>query len=173
MLGKKMDKIPIISIVGKSNSGKTTVVEGLVLRLKKMGYKVGTIKHSVNDYEIDIEGRDSWRHRKAGADISAISSPNKISFIKEVSKDTSIDEIVSSYFNNLDIIITEGYKKEGKPKIEVSRREISDKLICDEDELLAVVSDNKVGVRVPRFDFEEPDLLAEFIEREFLMKGKE
>ncbi len=56
MLGKKMDKIPIISIVGKSNSGKTTVVEGLVLRLKKMGYKVGTIKHSVNDYEIDIEG---------------------------------------------------------------------------------------------------------------------
>src|SRR3972149_11526910 len=109
----------IISIVGKSNSGKTTIIEKLLPEIVKRGYKVATVKHhSHDDFQIDVEGKDSWRHAKAGATRVIISSPTKFAVIGKTEEDTSLNKIRSKYCDGMDIIITEGYKKEQHPKIE-------------------------------------------------------
>jgi len=88
-------KTPIICIVGKSESGKTTLIEKLIPELKKRGYNIGSIKHSCQKFDIDKKGKDSWRHRKAGADIVVIASADNLikkiylklrSFVKRAEK---------------------------------------------------------------------------------------
>ena len=74
--------IPIISIVGKSDSGKTTLIEKIIPELNKRGYRVATVKHDVHGFDIDIEGKDSWRHKNSGAHTVVISSPQKIAMIR-------------------------------------------------------------------------------------------
>ena len=85
--------IPIISIVGKSDSGKTTLIEKLVPELTRRGYRVATVKHDIHGFEVDREGKDSWRHKQAGAHTVVISSPQKIALIRDVEKDLTLDEI--------------------------------------------------------------------------------
>ncbi len=80
--------VPIISIVSKKNCGKTTLLEKLIPELKQRGYRVGTIKHDVHGFNIDHEGKDTFRHKSAGADIVAISCPWKISIIMDVAEET-------------------------------------------------------------------------------------
>jgi molybdopterin-guanine dinucleotide biosynthesis protein B len=103
--------IPIISIVGKSNSGKTTLIEKLIPELNRRGYRVGTVKHDVHGFEVDKEGKDSWRHRKAGAYSTIISSPQQIALIRTMSYDAPLDEIRDRFIQDVDIIIAEGYKR--------------------------------------------------------------
>ena len=131
--------IPIISIVGKSNAGKTTLLEKIIPELTKRGYRVGTIKHNVHGFEIDQEGKDSWRHKKAGAHLTVISSACRIALIEDVDKDHSLEEIREKYMKNIDIILSEGYKGNPFPKIEVFRSELKRELLCQkEDNLLAI-----------------------------------
>ncbi|MDP2972779.1 MAG: molybdopterin-guanine dinucleotide biosynthesis protein B, partial [Deltaproteobacteria bacterium] len=85
--------IPIISIVGKSDSGKTTFIEKLLPELVRRGYRVATVKHDVHGFEVDREGKDSWRHKQAGAHTVIISSPTKVALIRDVEKDLRLDEI--------------------------------------------------------------------------------
>nr|NIR17513.1 molybdopterin-guanine dinucleotide biosynthesis protein B [Desulfobacterales bacterium]NIW15817.1 molybdopterin-guanine dinucleotide biosynthesis protein B [Candidatus Bathyarchaeota archaeon] len=108
----------IVSIVGKSGSGKTTLLEKLIPELTGMGLKVGTIKHDVHGFEIDHPGKDSWRHKQAGSRITIISSPQRIGMVMDVDHDHTLDEL-ASFFSGVDIILTEGYKRENKPKIEI------------------------------------------------------
>ena len=108
--------IPIISIVGKSNSGKTTLIEKLIPELNRRGYRVGTVKHDVHGFEVDKEGKDSWRHRKAGAYSTIISSPQQIALIRTMNADTPLDEIRDRFIQDVDIIIAEGYKKSSTAK---------------------------------------------------------
>jgi molybdopterin-guanine dinucleotide biosynthesis protein B len=82
--------IPIVSIVGKSDSGKTTLLEKLVAELKSRGFRVGTIKHDAHSFEIDHEGKDSWRHKKAGASVSIISSAEKIGMVLDSDHDHTL-----------------------------------------------------------------------------------
>lgn len=165
--------LPIISIVGKSNTGKTTLIEKLVKELVCRGYSVATIKHDVHGFEIDHEGKDSYRHKEAGAALSIISSPQKIAVIKDVGKDTEIDDIVFNYIDNVDIILTEGYKKHNKPKIEVFRTETCQELLCsEEDNLIAVASESKHDVKAPQFDINDAVEIVEFLEKNFLKKER-
>jgi len=90
--------IPIILIVGKSNSGKTTLIEKLVPELKRRGLKVGTIKHDVHGFELDQEGKDTWRHAQAGVDTVVISSPQKAACIKKVDVELTLDELICQFF---------------------------------------------------------------------------
>src|SRR3989304_10168370 len=99
--------IPIISIVGKSDVGKTTLIEKLIPELKNRGYRVATIKHDVHGFDMDIEGKDSWRHKKAGADTVIISSPAKVGIVKDVERDLMLEELRGRYIQNVDIIISE------------------------------------------------------------------
>ena len=95
--------IPIISIVGKSDSGKTTLIEKLVPELTRRGYRVATVKHDVHGFEVDREGKDSWRHKQAGAHTVVISSPQKIALIRDVEKDSTLDEIRRRWVQDVDL----------------------------------------------------------------------
>jgi len=108
--------IPIVSIVGKSNAGKTTLLEKLIPELVKRGYRVATIKHNMHGFDIDHEGKDSWRHKKAGANTTIVSSPHQLALFQDVDHNHSLDEIRDKYIKNADIILAEGYKGNPFPK---------------------------------------------------------
>lgn len=166
--------IPIVSIVGRSNSGKTTLIERVVAELTRRNYKVGTVKHDVHGFDIDKEGKDSWRHKKAGARTVVISSPNKIAMIRDVDTEIELDRIRFSLFEDVDIIITEGYKKAMNPKIEVVRKAQGSKPICSKDEqLIAVATDTEVDIDVPCFNINDVEGISNFLEETFLKKAKE
>jgi len=157
----------IISIVGKSGSGKTTLLEKLIVELKKRGYKIGTIKHASEGFDIDKRGKDSWRHKQAGADTVVVASSIKIAMVKNESHETLDD--LEKYFLDMNLVITEGYKKENKPKIEVFRAEKHRKPLCSNDSnLIAFVTNTNQNLSVPIFDLEEVKELANFIEKKYL-----
>ena len=168
--------IPIISIVGKSDSGKTTLIEKLVPELTRRGYRIATVKHDVHGFEVDREGKDSWRHKKAGAHTVVISSPNKVALIRDVEKDLTLDEIREKLIQDVDLILSEGYKKDVQPKIEIFRKEKHQELLCTkEDNLITIVSDQTFNIGVPCFDLEDMEGLSNFIEKTFLRskRGRE
>jgi molybdopterin-guanine dinucleotide biosynthesis protein B len=161
--------IPIVSIVGKSDSGKTTLIEKVVPELTRRGYRVGTIKHDVHGFEVDREGKDSWRHRKAGAHAVIISSPDHIALIRTVEGDLDLAELRDRFIEGVDIIISEGFKKDCQPKIEVFRKETHRELLCSEkDQLVAVVANRKFDVSVPCLDLDDWKGVADLIEERFL-----
>ncbi|MBW1960744.1 MAG: molybdopterin-guanine dinucleotide biosynthesis protein B [Deltaproteobacteria bacterium] len=159
---------PVISVVGKSGAGKTTLIEKLIPEIKKRGYRVGVIKHAHHGYSLDMKGKDSWRHREAGADAVMVAAPGTIAMVKDTPSDSLY--VLQAYFQDVDLVITEGYKKEDKPKIEVIRKSRSSKSICgNSDHLIAVVTDTEVEeIDVPRFGFDDVGPLAELIIKTFL-----
>lgn len=159
--------IPMISIVGKSNVGKTTLLEKLLPELKRRGYRVATIKHDVHGFSIDQPGKDTWRHAQAGADLVIISSRQKVAVIEKVARERTLDEIAAGV-TGVDLILTEGYKRENKPKIEVHRQERSDTLLCRKEELVAVATDVPLNMGVPEFALDDSAGLADLIEEQFL-----
>lgn len=160
---------PVISIVGKSNSGKTTLVEKLIPELKQRGYRIGTIKHAYHDFDLDREKKDSWRHQEAGADTVIVSSRTRIAMVKSTGFE-DIDSLMP-YFADRDLVITEGYKRENKPKIEVFRKTAHELPLCmDNSNLIAMVTDapDIQCQDVPKFGLEEIKKIADFIEDRFL-----
>ena len=132
----------VINIIGSSsNVGKTFVMEGLIKELKKRNYKIATIKHDVHGFDIDHEGKDTYKHRQAGADTVVISSKNRFALIKEVKEEISLYNIIKDIYKENDIILVEGYKKSNLRKIEVFRNDISEKIISPKENLICVASD--------------------------------
>src|SRR4030043_7836 len=166
--------IPILSIVGKSDSGKTTLIEKLVPELTRRGCRIATVKHDGHGFEVDREGKDSWRHKQAGAHTVVISSPKKVALIRDVEKDLTLEEIREKLIQDVDLIVSEGYKKDVQPKIEIFRKEKHKELLCtQEDHLVAIVSNQKFNVGVPCFDLEDMEGLSDFVEKEFLKSKRE
>lgn len=153
-LTTSMNKIPIISIVAKSKSGKTILLEKVIKELKKRELRVAVIKHDTHSFEIDHPGKDTWRHARAGADIVAISSPEKFAVIENREHELTLDEIASR-ISGVDIILTEGFKRENKPKIEVFRSAAHKELLCSPDELIAIASDIPWNVGVPCYHIDD------------------
>ncbi|MCL6477476.1 MAG: molybdopterin-guanine dinucleotide biosynthesis protein B [Peptococcaceae bacterium] len=149
-----MSKIPVISVVSKSNTGKTTLLEKVIKELKRRGVRVAVIKHDAHSFDIDHPGKDSWRHAQAGADIVVISSPEKIALIEKVEKELKLDEVISRV-SNVDIILTEGFRRENKPKIEVYRSEAHRGLLCEPHELIAIASDVPWDLGVPCYHIDD------------------
>ena len=164
-----MSQVPIVSLVGKSGSGKTTFLEKLLPELKRRGYRVATVKHDIHGFDVDHPGKDTWRHAQAGADAVVISSPRRMALIQRLDEEMSLDEI-AGYMQSVDIIITEGYKRGKRPKIEISRRARSTQLICSEEELIAVVTDQRFSLNVPHFDLNDAAGVAQLLEERFLKK---
>jgi molybdopterin-guanine dinucleotide biosynthesis protein B len=157
----------ILSVVGRSQSGKTTLIEKLIPELKKRGYRIGTIKHAHHGFDIDKSGKDSWRHRQAGADVVVVASPGKIAMVRDENRE-SLDEL-QNYFEGTDLIITEGYKTQNKPKIEVMRAARHTELVCAGDRnLMAVVTDVDLNPGVPKFGLNDIKELADLIQQKFL-----
>ncbi|MFQ5868007.1 MAG: molybdopterin-guanine dinucleotide biosynthesis protein B [bacterium] len=162
--------IPTISIVGRSKAGKTILIEKLIPEIKRRGYRVATIKHDVHNFDIDKEGKDSWRHAQAGAEVVFISCPAKLAMIKKARKELSLNKIITSFIDEVDLILTEGYKRETYPKIEVFIKKGQAKLLCEgkSDNLVAIVSDQVINKDIPCFDFNETVKIVDFLEKKFI-----
>jgi molybdopterin-guanine dinucleotide biosynthesis protein MobB len=156
-----------ISFVAKSGTGKTTLLEKIIVELKQRGYRIGVIKHDAHRFNIDHPGKDSYRLTEAGADTMLISSPEKLALVKKHEEPPAIEELISTYFKDVDLILTEGFKKSGLPKIELHRRERSATLICRGEQydpsLIAVASDEPLELDVPVLDLNNPAQIADFV----------
>ena len=165
-----------VSFVAKSGTGKTTLLEKVIAELKGRGYRIGVIKHDAHHFDIDHPGKDSHRLTAAGADTMLISSPEKLALVKQQSESPPIEELIAIYFSDVDLILTEGFKKSGLPKIEVHRRERSATLLCRGEQydssLLAVASDEPLDLDVPVLGLNNPVQVADFVERTFLFKNR-
>ncbi|MGB9592837.1 MAG: molybdopterin-guanine dinucleotide biosynthesis protein B [Anaerolineae bacterium] len=153
--------------MGFSNVGKTTLMVKLIRELKRRGYRVATIKHDVHGFQMDTPGKDSWKHAEAGSDCVVVSSPDRLAMIRRLDRELTLDEIVAT-LPDVDIVLTEGYKRSDKPKIEVSRAARGTGLLCTEDELIALATDQKYDVRVPQFDLDDAEGLVNLLERLYL-----
>jgi len=165
--------VKAVSFVAKSGTGKTTLLEKVIPRLKERGYRVGAIKHDAHRFDIDHPGKDSHRLTSAGADAMLISSPEKLALVKtNTASPPTIAEILATYFTDVDIVLTEGFKQGSLPKIELHRKERSATLICRGAEhdpmLLAVASDEPLELDVPVLDLNDAGAVADFIEERFL-----
>jgi molybdopterin-guanine dinucleotide biosynthesis protein B len=109
---------PVICIVGNSKSGKRRLMEALIKELKNRGLRVGALKyHKHGDFKIDVEGKDSWKYAKAGADTVAITSSLKFAVIKNENATTDIDVICEKYFDDIDVVLADGFTQSDKPRI--------------------------------------------------------
>lgn len=163
---------PAVTFVAHSGTGKTTLIEKVIAELKERGRRVGAIKHDAHRFEIDHPAKDSYRLTAAGADTMLISSPEKLALVRKHPESPPVEELLHTYFQDVDIVLTEGFKKSGLPKIEVNRKEQGRALICrdrgDDPNLVAVASDRGLDVDVPLLDIDDPRQVADFIEKRFL-----
>lgn len=161
-----------VSFVAKSGTGKTTLLEKVIVELKSRGFRVGVIKHDAHHFDIDHPGKDSHRLTQAGADTMLISSPEKLAVIKKHDNAPPIEELIATYFSDVDVILTEGFKKSGLLKIEVHRQERSGTLICrgeaHDPSLVAVATDEPLDLDVPLLDLNNPVQVADFVVKHFI-----
>ncbi len=162
---------PVVSIVGHSNSGKTTLVEKLLLELRSRGYRVATIKHA-QDIDLDRPGTDSWRHVAAGSESMVLATRDRAVLIKPVTSTPKLDELVQMIGEDYDIILAEGFKGEAAPKIEVQRNKTGP-LLTDLKGLFAVVSDDAVETRARKFGWGEVKSLVDLIEEGYIKPNPE
>ncbi|MBM4315313.1 MAG: molybdopterin-guanine dinucleotide biosynthesis protein B [Deltaproteobacteria bacterium] len=165
--------VKALSFVAKSGTGKTTLLEKVIAQLKARGYRVGAIKHDAHRFDIDHPGKDSHRLAAAGVDTMLILSPEKLALVKRHAESPpSIPEILENYFNDVDIVLAEGFKRGSLPKIELNRQARSATLICrgaeNDPTLIAVASDQPLTLDVPLLDLNNPEAITDFIEEKFL-----
>jgi len=163
---------PIVSIVGRSKSGKTTLLEKLIHELKLRGYRVATIKHTPGGMSLGGPDKDSSRHLQAGSEATAISSRDRMVLIKPVTPDSSLDELARFLGEDYDIILTEGFKQGSAPKIEVHRREVGPPLSSIR-KLIAIATDETLDIRARHFSLEDITGLADFLEQGFIKPQRE
>jgi len=154
----------VLALIGKPNCGKTTLLEKLIPALVRKGVRVGTIKHHHGAIQMDTPGKDTWRHKQAGAQAVPLSSPTGIGFIQDTVADTPVEDLVSHYFQNVDLVIAEGYKWSALPKIEVFRSTVYDEPMQEPGEtLIAMVCDARIRPDLPWFMPDDIDALVAFI----------
>lgn len=153
---------PVVCIVGRSDSGKTILIEKLIPELTRLGLRVGTVKHGSHGSEIDRPGKDSWRHIQAGSLATVLSSPTHVGLVRIVDHDYTLDELLP-LFSGTDIVLAEGYKREPKPKIEVFRSGLREKPLDLGHNPIAYVSDTPLEAQVPVFKTDDVTGLAKFI----------
>ncbi len=158
---------PVLSFVARPGVGKTTLVTKLIAELKRRGYNVGAIKHGHPDFQIDHPGKDSYRFSEAGADNVLIASGSKVALIKQYPQVPPLEELLGSYFPDIDIILVEGFKRTGLPKIEIHRSAKGSELFCrgenHDPHLLAVATDAELQVDVPQLDLNQPKQIVDFL----------
>ena len=165
-------RVPVISVVGKSGVGKTTALVRIIHEIKQRGYRVGTVKHDTHGFEMDKPGKDSWRHAQAGSDAVVVSGPSKVALIRKMDHEMPLDEIVE-LMGDVDLVITEGYKRGNKPKIEISRLERGRELLCHPEELIGLMVDYPLEVPVPTFDLDDAAGIVDLLERLYLRRVEE
>jgi molybdopterin-guanine dinucleotide biosynthesis protein B len=158
---------PIVSVVGKSKSGKTTLLEKLIQELKSRGYRVATIKHAPNGMTFDEPGKDSWRHIRAGSEATVVSAPDRVVMVRPVSRALKLDELAVLFAEDYDIILTEGFRQDSAPKIEVHRREVGTPY-SSLKKLIAIATDEPIEARARQFSLDDIKEMADLLEKGFI-----
>ena len=165
--------IPIVSFIGRSNSGKTTLIERVIPELVRAGYRVATVKHAGHGFDLDTEGKDSWRHKRAGAGSVIVVSKGSLALFADVSEQLKVEEVRDRFLDHsYDLIIAEGWKSEDYPKIIVVRDQLEE-VSYSSDGLLAVVSDRPVDLPVPVLHLDDVAGVAALLIRQFPLRRRE
>jgi len=162
----------VISIVGKSSTGKTTFLEKLIRELTSRKYKVATIKHSHHSISFDDPSKDSWRHAQAGASATMVSSTTETQVIRPIPREQTIDELARDLGEGFDVILTEGFSRSDAAKIEIHRKEAGP-LLETASRLFAVVTDETLDTEVKQFDLNDVKGVADLIESEYIRPNLE
>ncbi len=155
-------------ITGWKNAGKTSVMERLVAEFVARGLRVSTLKHAHHTFEIDHEGRDTYRHRAAGAAEVLVSSGTRWALMSELRGDPepALDALIAK-MTPVDLVLIEGWKTSPHPKLEVWRAETGHPLIAPGDEtILAVATDTSLDLNIPVLDLNDTQALADFVQSE-------
>ena len=163
---------PIVSIVGRSKSGKTTLIEKLIVELKSRGFHIATAKHTHRDMTLPESDKDSDRHLKAGSETSLIIDPHGLMMIKPVQKELNLAQIAQIIGEDYDLILTEGYKQDDAPKIEVHRKDNAPPL-TDVKKLFALVTDEPLDTKVRQFALDDVKAVADLLETGFIQPNRE
>lgn len=166
-----MTDIPVVAFSAYSGTGKTTLIEKLAVRLKAQGLRLAILKHDAHRFEIDREGKDSWRFAQAGADIVLISSADKTAYIEQ--RERTFQQNLAM-IHDVDLILVEGYKQEKIPRIGICRKATGKGLPAPAEEYAAIVTDDASiaeGTRVPCFALDDMDGLTAFLLSTFLPHG--
>lgn len=161
----------LYGVTGWKNAGKTGLVERLVTEIVGRGYSVSTIKHAHHNVDIDEKGRDTYRHREAGAREVVLASAGRWALMHELrgAPEPALVEIVTK-LTPVDLVIVEGYKREDHPKIEAYRQtngHARGLLAQDLPTIRAIASDTPLnGIALPVFDLDDTTAIADFILRE-------
>ena len=158
---------PIVAIIGKSGSGKTSLIQKLVPELRSRGYRVATIKHIHHNVTLDQPDKDSWRHVQAGSEATAIRSHDRVVVIRPVTKPATVEQIAYYLGEGYDIVLAEGFKESEAPKIEVHRKSVGP-LFTDIKKLVATVTDEPLPTNTRQFSPEDIKGLADLLEEGFI-----
>lgn len=153
---------PIITFVGKSGTGKTTLLEQLIPLLKSHGLRLAVLKHDAHHFEMDKPGKDTYRFTAAGADVVTISNPEKFALIERPAAELTVADIVSR-LPQVDLVLTEGYKKSDYPKIEIHRAVLNRPILTPAAQLLAVMTDEPLDISAPQLPLEDISGCAKII----------
>ncbi|MEO1091578.1 MAG: molybdopterin-guanine dinucleotide biosynthesis protein B [Pseudomonadota bacterium] len=164
----------VLAIVGWTNSGKTTLLERLVAHFTAAGLTVSTIKHAHHDLDVDQPGRDTWRHRQAGArEVILATSARTVVFHEHRNEPPPTLDGLLARLEPCDLVLVEGFKHAPGPKLEVRRRAGGKPPIADADpDVIAVASDQPIGgLQVPTFDLDDIGSIARFVAKRILGVG--
>lgn len=162
--------IPVVAIVGRQGSGKTVLMEKLIGEFKTRGCRVAAVKHAHTTVDMDTPGKDTWRFSQAGSDATVVASPERITIFKHSKGEPGLDGAVRALGQGYDIILAEGFKTSRGPRIEVHEGK-EDLPLFKESELLAIVSDEKLKYKIPRFTRDDVDGIADLIEKDIIDKA--
>jgi molybdopterin-guanine dinucleotide biosynthesis protein B len=161
---------PIISIAGQSNAGKTTFVVKLIAELTRRGYRIGSAKHTHHDIDLDQKGKDSWRHKQAGALATLLVTDQRIAMVKD--DDRPDIERMGFYLPDVDLILAEGFKRQPLPKIEIFRTDgpYATPLFLNHPDLVALVTNAALTPPVPVFGLDDIEPVAGFVQERYLTR---
>lgn len=155
----------IYGVTGWKNAGKTGLMERLVTEITARGFSVSTVKHAHHSFDVDHPGRDSYRHREAGAREVLLSSRNRVALMQELrdQDEPSLDDLLKR-LSPVDLVLIEGYKRDRHPKVEAHRQEPGNPLIAPDDPTIrAVASDTPLELDRPVFDLNDTKAIVDFI----------
>ena len=165
---------PVVSIVGRKKSGKTTLLVKIIAEFRRRGYRVASVKHNLHGFEIDHEGADSYAHFHAGAEVSAVLGHGKLAVVRRLREEPALSDVIARYMDEVDLVLTEGFKTLSYPKIEVFHRGVTEAPLCAQggDEWLALACDAPLAAPVERFSTNDVVGLTDLIEARVLRRGR-